>query len=155
MEADAKARKELHGFRRWYKCTLLCEKCLAQNMFPKADAAMSYMNFSEQAPWRLTQMSHSVFVDYERRFGFLSPWMSLLGLTLDQIWRDFMHTLHLGILRDFTASLIVFWVMNGSLESWLQNERDILSDGKPDALRLLFLDFETYMSDAGLHGEKP
>eukprot|EP00959_Pyramimonas_sp_CCMP1952_P255327 5332818-Pyramimonas_sp.AAC.1 len=45
MEADAKARKELHGFRRWYKCTLLCEKCLANNLFVNADASLSCLNF--------------------------------------------------------------------------------------------------------------
>eukprot|EP00959_Pyramimonas_sp_CCMP1952_P255328 5332818-Pyramimonas_sp.AAC.2 len=45
--------------------------------------------------------------------------------------------------------------MNGSLEQWLQRERDVIAGGPQDALRLLFMDFETFMSDSGLHGEKP
>eukprot|EP00959_Pyramimonas_sp_CCMP1952_P263953 5519777-Pyramimonas_sp.AAC.1 len=56
---------------------------------------------------------------------------------------------------EISASIIVFWVLNGSLEQWLQTEKDIIAGDQKDALRLPFLDFETYMSDSGLHGEKP
>jgi hypothetical protein len=151
FEADAKARAMAHRFRRYYRCTFLCESCYAQQDHTKADKHMLCYDFSPTALWRETCMGHRDFVAQEPETA-LSPWFRVPGLRLEMVFRDLTHTVHLGIGRDVTASLVVHWWLTGQLVEWCAahgHEGGVTAD---EALACLYRRFREWCRAEGLQG---
>lgn len=55
---DLKARKEANMFPRSYLHSWVCEQCCAQREHKGWDSLVTYKNFYDEAPHRLTQISH-------------------------------------------------------------------------------------------------
>eukprot|EP00959_Pyramimonas_sp_CCMP1952_P181542 3795493-Pyramimonas_sp.AAC.2 len=101
FESDNKARVAANDLDRWYRCTHLCDICLAQQPFKRSDPRMTFQDFRPTAPWRLTEFNHELYTRVSRP----SPWF-VLGLTIEMVFFDIAHNLYLGIARDHVASLI-------------------------------------------------
>ena len=108
MKADRKARKEVHGFRRAYQCTYVCDRCLAcKTSAKKSVQELNFANMSRTAPWRATQFSHEDYVAQER---VCSPFVQVPGFRLETAWSDMMHDMYLGVAGDAIAnSLVEIW----------------------------------------------
>ena len=114
MRFDAKARVEANFFwDRYYRCTFLCETCMACQPTAKADPGMNYRDFRAEAPHRLTCISRSTYL---RTCSEISPWAKVDGWTLGTAFRDPMHTFYLGIFRDLIPSLLAELLEHGCLE---------------------------------------
>ena len=91
FESDNKARAAANDFDRYYRCTHLCDICLACQPFKKADKRMTYQNFNPDAPWRLSEFHHDFYTMVSKP----SPWFEL-GLTIEMVYFDIAHNLYLG-----------------------------------------------------------
>ena len=114
MRFDAKARVEANFFwDRYYRCTFLCETCMACQPTAKADPGMNYRDFRAEAPHRLTCISHSTYL---RTCSEISPWAKVDGWTLGTAFRDPMHAFYLRIFRDLIPSLLAELLDHDCLE---------------------------------------
>ncbi|CAK9058274.1 unnamed protein product [Durusdinium trenchii] len=64
---------------------------------------MRYKNFSQEAAWPLTTVSHE---DYMAMPGTKTTWLQVEGFRLENCAFDFMHNVFLGIARDLCGSSI-------------------------------------------------
>lgn len=103
-KADYKARRESHQFSRHYGCNLICEECMASR--PKANPALSFKDFSANAPHLLTHLSHS---DYVRTATAVTAWNQMKGFHYKTVFRDPMHTVFLGTAKEVLASCVGYW----------------------------------------------
>ncbi|CAK9111988.1 Nipped-B-like protein B [Durusdinium trenchii] len=101
FKADLKARKWMHSFSRYYKSKLICDSCLVSS--GARDSAMHYKNFSQEAAWPLTTVSHE---DYMAMPGTKTTWLQVEGFRLENCAFDFMRNVFLGIARDLCGSSI-------------------------------------------------
>ena len=90
-------------FFRYWKRTQLCEFCLANWMHKCAIPELCWGDFSETAPWWLTEFNHTAYLLTERQ---ISPWSFVPGWSLHQNIEDLMHDYHEGVGRDLVASVI-------------------------------------------------
>ena len=105
FKSDGKARRDVHGFVRHYSCTYSCEECWATQPFKNAPPATNYKDFRSSALWRMTHITHEVYMGLPEQ---KSPWvLHVRGARLDTFYRDIMHVVYLGFARDFLASVIV------------------------------------------------
>jgi hypothetical protein len=79
--ADAKARKEANSFNHNYGATFLCETCCAQQPFVKANKMMCYKDFSDDAPYRLTTITHEWYLRHFQP----SPYSQISGWHLPPV----------------------------------------------------------------------
>lgn len=64
---------------------------------------MHYKNFSQEAAWPLTTVSHE---DYMAMPGTKTTWLQVEGFRLENCAFDFMRNVFLGIARDLCGSSI-------------------------------------------------
>ncbi len=100
---NVQARWQSHNFERYWQCTLLCDSCLATKHSQNMNPAFCYKDFSLNAPWRDTLITHSAYLQTARM---LSPWAKIQEWNLGSCNRDYMHTVFLGWGRDFVASCL-------------------------------------------------
>lgn len=103
VNADHKAKKEMHMFKRHHECTLVCHQCMAQK--PGHEPGLSFWELGEAALWRSTYIDHRAYCATEG----LSPWLQIKHFTIDMVFTDLMHTVHLGFARDLLACAIRSW----------------------------------------------
>jgi hypothetical protein len=103
-KTDGKARVELHGFKRFWKTTHMCEECLATNPYPKAPPHLTYIDFRDEAAWRATIIDHEQYM----AGGNVSPLACIPGFRLDTNFRDIFHMDFLGYGRDMGGAFVKF-----------------------------------------------
>ena len=92
QKGDRKARKEMNLFENWYKCTNICERCLACNITKQTvDKTLLYTDCSRTAPWRHTEIDHETYLETARR---VSPWTKVPGYRLETSLGDIAHDLY-------------------------------------------------------------
>jgi hypothetical protein len=103
MKHDAKARRELHNFRRHYSSTFVCDECLATQPFKNAPRDVLYADFTEDALHARTFCSHEWYMAHETN---ISPFAQIRGWHKDMLFRDILHDIWLGTARDDVAASI-------------------------------------------------
>lgn len=98
-----------HRLTRYYRCNQICDFCACTST--KGQEVLSWGNLSLAAPWRRT-------VDFSDAND-KSPWTQIDGFEKKFRLLDLLHLVHLGTLRDLTASVIVDSLEDGSLPAWL------------------------------------
>ena len=97
---------EMNGFKRWWKCKLLCVFCSATNPVSKGctDAGPhTYMDFTWNAGWRDTVVDHEKYMQGESD---LFPFHVIEGWRKEMTFRDFAHMDNLGYGRDLGGANI-------------------------------------------------
>ena len=103
LKGDAKARREMHNYKRHYNSTFLCEDCLACQWFKNAPKHLYYGDFGDGAFHKKTRISHDVYVASELQ---LTPWLSVPGWHKSLNYRDLLHDVWIGFGKDVAASSI-------------------------------------------------
>lgn len=124
MKGDLKARKEMHRFRRNYKCTDMCESCHAEQFKPK-HPRMYYKDLSKDAAYSLSSISHEFYCVAER--DILSPWHVCEGWRIDICVFDLLHNVFLGVAKDTIASALKALHLKGCLDEYGATESEILA----------------------------
>ena len=86
-------------------------------------AGMNYKNFSANAPFLLTTVSHETYLNTTSPSD-LSPWTAMPGWRLENTFFDWMHVVLLGVGRDAVAASIKLTVMRGEI-SWDTKRADL------------------------------
>ena len=129
MRFDAKARVEANFFwDRYYRCTFICESCMACQPFANAMPELNYKDFRPEAPHHLTEISHETYV---ATCSEPSPWLQVEGWRLGTAFRDPMHTFYLGVFKDLIPSLLGNFLEHSCLEP--------LNGSREEQLRVLSL----------------
>ncbi|CAE7375107.1 nipblb [Symbiodinium sp. CCMP2592] len=123
FRGDQKARRECHFFTRHYNCNLLCDQCVAIKPSKNMVRGMNYKNFSANAPFLLTTISHETYLNTTSASD-LSPWTAMPGWRLENTFFDWMHVVLLGVGRDAVAAAIKLMVMRG-LIGWDTKRADL------------------------------
>lgn len=103
FKADLKARWQCHRLQRYYRCKLLCDRCLAVQPQDSQPLAMTYKNTAKDAPYATTCIDHA---EYMRTTRNLSPWCAIKGFQFETISFDTMHLIYLGIARNHIPSCL-------------------------------------------------
>jgi hypothetical protein len=143
VNADAKARVQIHGFQRYYRCNFVCEACLASALSQQCNPLLYHGDYSLEAPWRLTILSMENYLAIEST---PSPYTRIPGFTISLAFRDLMHTLFLGFARDIIGSCIAEF-----------RDYDLLPAGDTlqDQLRQLWLDARAWAKSMKVALAKP
>jgi len=108
---DKKALQELHGWRRYWKCTSLCHKCRAVKASAKADLSLNYSIFGDEAAWWATVVSHEQCVA-----EFDSPFVGEVeGYHIDLDLEDTLHNIYKGHARNAVGSCFGEMLLDGLL----------------------------------------
>ena len=124
LKNDGKARKEIHGFKRFYGSMYCCDSCLAVQRYKRAPVPLFYGDFGEDAAYVATAISHE---DYMAAEAEVSPWANVDGWRLELNYWDLLHVLFWGNSRDANASCIVEFMEHGLLAGTKQEQMDWLS----------------------------
>ena len=118
-------------YGRWYKGMFICERDMAVCPSNKAPKELTYGNFSGNALWKQTEFTNSSYYDVPGTR--ISPWaVHIRGFHILTMFEDIMHNLHLGILRDLEASVMVAIAVIYGCENLDAN------------LRLMYVDFRQW-----------
>ena len=116
LKADRKASVCVHGFRRNWMSTFICESCLAVRPGKRNPGFFSWGYFGEKAPWRTTMVSHDAYMQSEGA----SPWRNVPGWHMLLNHEDLMHNALQGHAGDAVVStikdLLIHQVLPG--DSW-------------------------------------
>ena len=123
-KGDRKARMECHRETRHHSCSFMCQYDYASQFFRKAPVEFSYANFF--GPWRDTMLT-----PLEAKKQSASPFARIPGWHPYANLDDLLHNWHKGIGEIFGASLMVDFLLDGSLA---------MPRGADDALRDLYLE---------------
>ena len=101
-KSDRVSKVLINGFSRHFKCTHICEKCLAVMPYRNCDSKfLNYADFNQNAPHHMTEISHEHYLETEPK---VSPMSIIPGWHLQTLWEDGMHTLQLGTFKDAVGS---------------------------------------------------
>ena len=93
-KGDRKAMYEVHNLDRNWQATYICHKDLASQPYELAVSQFAYTNFSEDAPWRSTMLTHEMRLAL---FQQQSVWLRhVAGFHYELIFDDIMHDNNLG-----------------------------------------------------------
>lgn len=105
-----KARKQCHGFQRYYRCKHLCDKCCAVQPMTNAPETFTYKNMSPNAPYATTVKDHD---DYIRSTTQISDWSVVQGWQYESVSFDMMHIVFLGIAKNHIPSCLKILRLRG------------------------------------------
>ena len=91
FRADWEAKAQVHRYIRHYSARNICEHC-----FAATDGPLAYGDFSPDAPWRDTYMTHDQFVSLnppDRQ----TAWLTIPGWRKERNCEDLLHLVHQGI----------------------------------------------------------
>ena len=91
FKADWEGKIQVHKFLRNYNSRNICEHC-----FASVDGPFAYSNFSPQAPYRDTYLSHDQYVMLEPA-NRLSAWQCVPGWRKERNCEDLLHLVHQGV----------------------------------------------------------
>ena len=112
-KSDGKARREMHGFKRWWKTLQMCDGCLAENpAYATANMDRAYNDYRGEAGWRSTCIGHD---EYMMDAEHVSPFAVCEGFRYELCLRDHAHLDNLGYGRDTGAALIKSFHKRGEL----------------------------------------
>ena len=111
-KGDLKARKQCHGFQRYYRCKHLCDKCCAVQPMTNAPETFTYKNMSPNAPYATTVKDHD---DYIRSTTQISDWSVVQGWQYESVSFDMMHIVFLGIAKNHIPSCLKILRLRGFL----------------------------------------
>ena len=108
---DRKAYQELHGWRRYWKCTHMCHLCGAQRPTARADQSLNYTFFGNDAAcWR------TIFSHEEAVAAMDSPFEGAVeGYHVDLDLEDLLHNILKGHGRQLVASYFGEVLLEGLL----------------------------------------
>ena len=130
---------EMNGYKRWWKTKFCCDDCMATNpacRLSEEQKLLTYMNFSPEAPWRATTLTHEAYMASDED---KSPFSMIDGWRKESSWRDWAHTMHLGCERDLGAALI----------KPMHLRKELPGGDLPMQLRQLWSDFNEYRRSIG------
>lgn len=110
-------------FSRYYRCTQLCDHCLAEQ-HTGTTAEFHYTNLDKHAPYSLTQLSHQLYLALDSHS--LSPWRAVPGWTLESCGWDLLHNIYLGVGRDLFASVLRALFLEGWYQDYGNTEEEVL-----------------------------
>ena len=154
---DCKARRDINLFERYWKCSQMCDSCLATNAGP-----LTFRDFN--GPWRETAISHETYLSMCRNSGSsTSPLLRIPGVRKEHILFDISHVLHLGVARDALGSFAVLLAESGALRGWIWHKHGVklrqTKDGKNEQLVWLWAAFKRFVAldsrDGSTRGRNP
>jgi hypothetical protein len=113
IKCDGKMKVQTHHFQRYWRCGHICESCMATQPYKGMEPALGFGNLTKTAPWRLTRITHRVYLNTE---PIISSWRHVRGYHLQMTWRDLLHVLFLGVGQDFCASILWDLVVRAELD---------------------------------------
>ena len=122
-KADLKARKQMHRFTRYYRCTQLCDQCMAEQ-FKGTSRHLHYTNMAEDAGYSMSKISHNLYLNMDA--SNLSPWRNVRGWRLETCSWDLLHNVYLGVGRDFFASVLRILFIQGHFRDFGNDESVVL-----------------------------
>ena len=106
---DWKERTLSHNFvGKNYLSQCVCDACGAIQIFQKTPERvrhLTYCNFSADAPWQFTRVTHEVYLQ-KTRASELTPWMAIPGFRKERVQWEPMHVILLGTGKDVAASVL-------------------------------------------------
>ena len=94
LRGDWEFYAELCKFPRWNEIGRMCWKCLAvgANCDP-----LKYSRFDRNAPWRLTRMTHELYLAMHAACDIPVIFNRIIGFRIEQVMGDSLHTVELGV----------------------------------------------------------
>ena len=91
-------------FPYWHGATNMCWQCAASSSNPE----LTFTDFSQTAKWRTTRRTHASYLAELERDGKVVPALfGAVGLRIEAVMVDILHTVDLGITAHIVANM--FW----------------------------------------------
>ena len=111
IRGDWQFYQEVFKFPAWNGALEMCWLCRASSTIP----GLAFIDFGNTAGWRATPWSHEAYMEKKRGEGFVPVLLaSVLGLRLECVMIDILHTVDLGIGAHIIGNILfIFAVVRG------------------------------------------